>query len=242
MRALSRSGRRFSVILIGEDSLDAHVGHLAALTGGQIFVAPDSGAAPAILSALGAMRLPHRIQPPLEGAPVTASARMGGMEVQARWSGVPAEDTPSGEAPGEDRAGDMPGDASGNTSGNADTAEARIVGAVAAVLVLPRMAEDAAIACAEAHGIVCHLTSLVLVDDAGFGGRNAGRVHDAGAGRIRPIPCRAAIPAGRGAQGRRDAPCRARAAPSRRCLCSAAAAPRRAGAVRRSPFSAGAGG
>src|SRR5262245_2293328 len=37
---IARSGVRFTVVLIGEDSLEANVGHLAALTGGEIFV-PD---------------------------------------------------------------------------------------------------------------------------------------------------------------------------------------------------------
>jgi hypothetical protein len=37
-RTLARRGRRISVVLVGEDSLEANVGHLAALTGGDIFV------------------------------------------------------------------------------------------------------------------------------------------------------------------------------------------------------------
>ena len=41
----ARTGCRFTVVLIGENSLDANIGHLAPLTGGQIFVAPirDNG-------------------------------------------------------------------------------------------------------------------------------------------------------------------------------------------------------
>ena len=39
MSKAARSGRRFTVVLVGEDSLEANVGHLAALTGGEIFVA-----------------------------------------------------------------------------------------------------------------------------------------------------------------------------------------------------------
>src|SRR5258708_2480456 len=38
-QALAQRGRRISVVLVGEDSLEANVGHLAALTGGEIFVA-----------------------------------------------------------------------------------------------------------------------------------------------------------------------------------------------------------
>ena len=40
VQALARTGRRFSVVLVGEDSLEANVGHLAALTGGQILSRP----------------------------------------------------------------------------------------------------------------------------------------------------------------------------------------------------------
>jgi hypothetical protein len=48
---LARSGVRFTVVLIGEDSLEANVGHLAAVTGGEIFV-PDGAMWPLRLAAL----------------------------------------------------------------------------------------------------------------------------------------------------------------------------------------------
>ena len=44
--------------------------------------------------------------------------------------------------------------------------DCRFIGAVAAALAIPHMQEEAAACFAEQHGIVCHLTSLVLVDDA----------------------------------------------------------------------------
>jgi hypothetical protein len=47
------------------------------------------------------------------------------------------------------------------------TAEARQIGATAAMLAIPLMQESEAKALAEAEGVVCHLTSLVLVDEAG---------------------------------------------------------------------------
>ena len=143
-QALARSGRRFSAVLVGEDSLDARIGHLAALTGGQVFVVPGAEADAAILAAVAAMRQPHVVQAPIQGAPLTATARVGGMEVRARWGGAGREAA---------------------IEGDAETA--RIIGAVAAALAIPRMEEEQAAAFAEAHGIVCHLTSLVLVDEAG---------------------------------------------------------------------------
>jgi len=49
----------------------------------------------------------------------------------------------------------------------ATTAEARQIGATAAMLAIPLMQESEAKALAESEGVVCHLTSLVLVDEAG---------------------------------------------------------------------------
>ncbi len=134
------SGRRIHVVLIGEDSLEAHVGHLAALTGGQIFVAAGLEAGGMIRQAIEAMRLPHEAVTPIKGAPRAIEALFGGMQVRAAWRA---------------RAEDDPGIWS------------RAVAAVAAALALPRMAKDEAAALATAEGLVCHLTSLVLVDEAG---------------------------------------------------------------------------
>src|SRR5215470_14094454 len=47
------------------------------------------------------------------------------------------------------------------------SAEARLIGATAAMLAIPLMQEEAAAKLAESEGVVCHLTSLVLVDEAG---------------------------------------------------------------------------
>ena len=67
VQVLARSGRRFTVILVGEDSLDAHIGHLAALTGGQLFVVPGTEADAAILAAISSMRRRHLVQAPIDG-------------------------------------------------------------------------------------------------------------------------------------------------------------------------------
>src|SRR4051812_15366045 len=52
---LARSGRRFGVVLIGAGSLEAGVGHLAALTGGELLVAGDD-AREAVRLAFAALR------------------------------------------------------------------------------------------------------------------------------------------------------------------------------------------
>mgnify|MGYP001225572863 CR=1 FL=1 len=56
---LAGSGCRVSVVLIGEDSLEAMVGHLATLSGGQLFVAPSHDTGPSVAAAVAACRLPH---------------------------------------------------------------------------------------------------------------------------------------------------------------------------------------
>ena len=52
VQALARTGRRFCVVLVGEDSLEANVGHLAALTGGEIFVSAGADLAEVLNAAL----------------------------------------------------------------------------------------------------------------------------------------------------------------------------------------------
>lgn len=140
VQRLAMSGRRFHVVLIGEDSLEAHVGHLAALTGGQIFIAAGLEAGSMIRQAIEVMRLPHAAPAAITGSLTSIETMVAGMQVKAAWHEHPEAE---------------PGLLS------------RAVGAVAAALALPRMPQDAASALAEAEGLVTHLTSLVLVDEAG---------------------------------------------------------------------------
>ncbi len=146
VQRLARQGRRISVVLVGEAALEAQLGHLAALTGGQLFVAGLSGVADAVAAAVAAMRRPRLAVPPIDGPPKSVTRAVVGMEVTATWIDLGTEpDTPRATA----------------------TQEATLVGAYAAALAIPAMAEPAATALAEAHGLCCHLTSLILVDEAG---------------------------------------------------------------------------
>ena len=158
----TRYGRRISVVLIGEDALEAMVGHLAAVTGGSIFVA-GANIDTAVATALLSLRAPYLVSPPIVGDPDTVVAQRSGMALSVKW-GAPAGAAATGLIP------------------------ARVVGAVAAALALPLLAPELAGAFAEAHGLVCHLTSLVLVDEAGE--RQEGM----------PRPCRVPLmtPAGAG--------------------------------------------
>jgi hypothetical protein len=145
VHALARQGARFTVVLVGEDSLAANVGHLAALTSGQIFVSSGLDLPEVLQRAIASMRAPRLRQARVpQGLQVsTAEALAGGMRIAARWSKTHPQETALTEEAG------------------------RAVAAYAAWLALPRLEEEDAAALAEAEGVVCHLTSMVLVDEAG---------------------------------------------------------------------------
>jgi hypothetical protein len=140
VQQFARCGLRVTAVLVGEDGLDANVSHLAGVTGGQVFVSTGSDTDAAILAALNAARLPYRATEPLSGAPVSVTGYRRGARITAAWGGVAAVSV---------------------------DADARAIGGYAASLALPAMAEPDAAKLAEAEGLVCHLTSLVLVDEAG---------------------------------------------------------------------------
>jgi hypothetical protein len=138
---LAQAGRRIAVVLVGEDSLEANVGYLASLTGGDIFVAQDGDLADILVTALESLRTPSSPAPKIEGALDRIKTMRGGAELHAEWTA--ASDTAL------------------------DPTLSRAVAAVAASLALPALDEDAAAALAEREGLVTHLTSLVLIDEAG---------------------------------------------------------------------------
>jgi hypothetical protein len=137
---LARTGMRVTAVLIGEDAIEAGIAHLAGMTGGQVFIASGADSAKAIAAALAAARLPHQPSAPLPDKPGHVELFRRGACIVATW-GAAAE-------------------------GQASLA-ARQIGATAAMLAIPLMPMDAAAKLAEAEGIVCHLTSLVLVNEAG---------------------------------------------------------------------------
>lgn len=141
VQALAGAGRRITVVLIGEDSLEANVGHLAALTGGDIFVASGTDARAAMLAALATLRRPHEAPASVEGELRQLRAARGGAALAVEWH--PA------------------------TAHVGDAVLGRAVAAVAAALALPSLTREAATALAVAEGLVTHLTSLVLVDEDG---------------------------------------------------------------------------
>jgi hypothetical protein len=145
VHAAARSGARFTVVLVGEDALAANVGHLAALTGGQVFLSSGPDLPALVEMAVASMRAPRTTAVQVEPGclPESAAICAGGMCIGAHWL------RGATEAPAA-----------------ASAEHARTVGAYAAWLALPGMEEADAAALAEAEGIVSHLTSLVLVDEA----------------------------------------------------------------------------
>jgi hypothetical protein len=140
VQALSQSGRRFTVVLVGEDSLEANVGHLAALTGGDIFVASGSDLRDIMIAAIQTLRRPCEAPARVSGELRELKLRRGNTSLSAEWR------TPTGPAD--------------------QTVSSRAVAAVSASLALPALESEAAAALAETEGLVTHLTSLVLLDEA----------------------------------------------------------------------------
>jgi hypothetical protein len=151
VQRLAAAGRRITVVLMGEDSLEANVGHLAALTGGDIFVAAGAGLGDAMVAALATLRRPHEAPAAVEGELRQVRTSRGGAVLVAEWRPsvasvptAPVDDTVAGFAVG-----------------------GRAVAAFAASLALPCLELWAATELAVAEGLVTHLTSLVLVDEEG---------------------------------------------------------------------------
>jgi hypothetical protein len=135
-----RCGMRVTTVLIGEDALEGGVSRLAGLTGGQVFVPLGSDVQAAIAAAMDAARLPFASVPASYGRPEKLAVIRRGARMESELK----------EKPRTSQATDYE----------------RWVGALVAYLSLPSMEEEEAAALAAEEGIVCHRTSLVLVDNA----------------------------------------------------------------------------
>ncbi len=130
---------RVSAVLVGKASLDANIGHLCALTGGELFYVPEAEVGPSVRLALQSKqtsRPVHDIEL-MDGRPSCAKRSFGGIDVIATW-----------------------GDAMEVTFGTD-------VGRFAAWLCLGKMGAEEAQALALREGLCTQATSLVLVDEAG---------------------------------------------------------------------------
>ena len=138
---LKSEGPRISAILAGPQSLDANIGHLCALTGGQVLYAPDRDVASALRSAFAALRqVGAAVQGQItEAGPTSLTALRAGVRFLAEWS----------------------------TQEQDEDTDSIAVGRFSAALALPLLPTDQAEAFAQAHNLCTHMTSLVLVDEAG---------------------------------------------------------------------------
>ena len=145
VQAHALRGRRIFVVLVGEDSLEANVGHLAALTGGDLQFSFGADVAQALEECVRGLRSLHIPDGPFEvgesGLPLRLVTARGNASIEGRWS-KNASDTERG-------------------------AFSSAVAAYAASLAVARSREDDAARIAVAEGLVTHLTSLVLVDVEG---------------------------------------------------------------------------
>ena len=146
VQRIARCGRRVFVLLVGEDSLEAMVGHLAALTGGDVHCTFSADVTAALDACLHGFRTRCR-NPQATGAdaPESIRATRCNAHIEARW-------LDAAEAAEADAAG-------------GEFAEA--VAAFAAGLALGALEKDAATRLAVREGLVTHLTSLVVVDRDG---------------------------------------------------------------------------
>lgn len=133
---------RISAIFVGSGSLDANIGHLCALTGGQVFYAPGEDVSSPLKSAFDALRTRTDTEVGSVGAagPERVMVRRGGVAIEATWTESSLDD-------------------------NAASADA--IGRFAAALAIPMLDANAAETWASTHSLCTHLTSLVLVDEGG---------------------------------------------------------------------------
>ena len=138
------AGRRIFVVLVGEDSLEARVGHLAALTGGDLQFSFGADVGRALAACVQGMRL-RRVansagEFDADGSPLRVRTARGGASIEAHWTA---------------RSGD----------GEAEPFSAAVA-AYAASLAVACASQDHATGIAVREGLVTHLTSLFLrVDD-----------------------------------------------------------------------------
>lgn len=132
---------RISAVLVGSASLDANVGHLATMTGGQVFHAAGANVGTVLVPAVDALRLNTG---PVAGRvvadrPEELTALRAGWMIKVTWGDdavTPVDD------------------------------HAHVLGRYSAALALPLLSPAAASAWAVQHGLCTHATSLVLVDEA----------------------------------------------------------------------------
>lgn len=143
VHGLAGRGRRISVLLVGEASLEAQVGHLAAMTGGALHYVRGVDVGVALRTVTQGLRQPHRVALQRE-----AAGEDGLVSLEANRNGVDIRIVSSAEAPA------------------AADRISRAVSALSTGLLLPMLSEEEAADLAVKEGLITHVTSLILVTDA----------------------------------------------------------------------------
>jgi hypothetical protein len=130
---------RVSAVLVGKGSLDVNIGHLCAMTSGELLYAPGADVAGCVRLALDASRATtaSRQIEMSDGRPQRVTRALGGIEITAHWSGA------------------------------MEVVAASDIGRFAAGLCLGLLPEADTQELALREGLCSHATSLVLVDQAG---------------------------------------------------------------------------
>ena len=130
---------RVSAVLVGKASLDANIGHLCAMTGGELFYAPEAEVAHSVRLALDGKRASGVLREldMVDGRLQRVCREIGGVKLTASWSAA------------------------------MEIGNGTDFGRFAAGLCLGQLDEEAAAALAVAEGLCSPATSLILVDDVG---------------------------------------------------------------------------
>ena len=139
--ALAKHGRRISAILVGADSLEARIGHVVALTGGDIFVAAGGDLSRVMDAAVQSLRRLHTPLPFGSDMPARLDCTRSNVKISAQWSPEPAP----------------------NCGGLVSEAAVAFASAMVVACVPEQLATELAVS----EGLVTHLTSLVLIDEDG---------------------------------------------------------------------------
>jgi hypothetical protein len=134
---LSR-GCRITTVLLGGDALEANISHLASVSGGQTFISFGMETERDIAAAINSMGHLAQALPASASRPGNVTKNIGGVAVTAKWT------------------------ASKKTFEEIDG-----LSAFAAYFALSAMTEESGAIYSAEEGLVSHLTSIVLVDEAG---------------------------------------------------------------------------
>ena len=90
VQKLAARGKRISAVLVGENALEAQIGHLVALTGGMIVVAGLDSVLPGLIAVLNALRneRPEKAETGLKAIPAHFSDRRAGAALEVSYGEV----------------------------------------------------------------------------------------------------------------------------------------------------------